>query len=243
MENEKYEGEVKLKSPALEKLENFWYHYKWYVIVGVFLVFCGVVLTLQMCQRTSFDAHIIYAGNYEIKRVGESGDTAPYNKTLGELKLVVPDFDGDGTVNLDLRNLFVVNDEEAEELVSGLDGYEINAQLVKEDTDTLYQLMLMSDYYVCFLSERLFLEYSERYDGIFEPISKYTDPEREYSYASECGIYLSSVGDFATLSEISKLPSDTVVCIRSLSEMSESRYSDTFEDAEVIIKNILCYEK
>ena len=243
MENGKYEGEVKIKTPLLSWLENFWYHYKWYTIVGAFLVFAFVVLSLQMCSKTSFDAHIIYAGNHEIKRVSDDGDTSPYNKMLGELKLAVGDTDGDGTVNIDLRDLFVVNDAEAEELVGSLDGYEINENLVKEDSETLYQLMLMSDYYVCFLSERLYTEYSAQYSGLFEPIAKYAAEDGEYVYLDECAIYLNSVGDFATMPEISRLPSDTVICLRSLSEMSEMRYKDTFKEAEDIVRNILAFER
>ena len=36
--NEKNDGEIKINSPPLEKLENFWYHYKWHSIVALFLV-------------------------------------------------------------------------------------------------------------------------------------------------------------------------------------------------------------
>ncbi|MBQ7356998.1 MAG: hypothetical protein IJW66_06335 [Clostridia bacterium] len=238
-----YEQDVKMKSPMLERLENFWYYHKWHTIIAVFLVVAIVVMSLQFCQKTSFDAHIIYAGNYEISRVADNGDTSPYNNMLSELKLVVGDVDGDGEVNIDLRNLFVVNDEEADELVGDKDGYEINMALVKEDAESLYQFMLMSDYYVCFLSERLYLEYSEKYDGIFTPLAPYTADGVSYEYAGDSGIYLRSLTDFSTLPEFSKLPSDTVVCLRSLSEMSKSRYQKTFEESEVIIKNILSFEK
>lgn len=237
-----YGADVKMKSPMLEKLENFWYYHKWHTIVAVFLVVAIVVMSLQFCQKTSFDAHIIYAGNHEIVRVSGDGDS-PYSNMMSELKLVVPDGDGDGTVNIDFRNLFVVNDEEAEELIAGKDGYEINHALVKEDTDTFYQLMLMSDYYVCFLSERIYNEYSERYDGIFTPLAPYAADGRSYEYAGDCGIYLRSISDFGSLPEFSNLPNDTVVCLRSLSQMSKSRYQKTFEESEVIIKNILSFEK
>ena len=153
------------------------------------------------------------------------------------------DANGDGTVNIDFRNLFVVNDEEAEELISGKDGYEINYNLVKEDTDTFYQHMLMSDYYVCFLSERLYLEYSEKYDDIFAPLAPYTAEGKTYEYAGEGGIYLRSLDGFGTLPEFSKLPDDTVVCLRALSDISKSRYTDAFKASEVIIRNILAFEK
>ena len=244
MENqEKYEGEVKISSPIIEKLQNFWYYHKWHTIIAVFLVVAIVIMSLQMCQKTSFDAHIIYAGNYEIKRTANDGDTAPYNKMLSELKLVVPDKDDDGEVNIDMRNLFVVNDEEANKLIGDNEGLEINLALVREDTETLYQLMLMSDYYVCFLSERLYLEYTEKYDGIFAPLSPYAKDGKEYEYAGEGGIYLRSLDGFGDLPEFSKLPDDTVICLRALSDMSKSRYKDTFKESEQIVKNILAFEK
>lgn len=241
--NSTYEGEVKMKSPLLEKLENFWYYHKWHTIISVFLIIAIVVMSLQFCQKTSFDAHIIYAGNYEIKRVADDGDTSPYVNIMSELKLVVPDLDGDGEVNIDLRNLFVVNDEEAGELIAGKDGYEVNSALVKEDTESLYQFMLMSDYYVCFLSERLYLEYTEKYDGIFTSLAPYTADGKQYEYAGDSGIYLRSLEDFSTLPEFSNLPNDTVVCLRALSDMSKSRYEKTFKASEDIIKNILSYSK
>ena len=237
-----YGADVKMKSPMLERLENFWYYHKWHTIVAVFLVVAIVIMSLQFCQKKSFDAHIVYAGNYEIVRVSGDGDS-PYSNMLSELKLVVPDLDGDGTVNIDFRNLFIVNDEEAEKIISENDGYEINYNLVKEDSDTFYQLMLMSDYYVCFLSERLYNEYSERYSGIFTPLAPYTAEGKTYEYAGEGGIYLRSLDGFGTLPEFSKLPDDTVVCLRSLSDMSKSRYEKTFKASENIIKNILSFEK
>ena len=241
--NNAYGADVKIKSPLLEKLENFWYYHKWHTIVVIFLVISITVMSLQFCQKTSFDAHIIYAGNYEISRSSSSGDSSPYSNIMSELKFVVPDVDGDGTVNIDFRNLFVINDDEANELIGGQDNYEINYTLVKEDTETFYQLLLMSDYYVCFLSERLYLECSERYDGIFEPLAAYEADGRTYEYAGDGAIYLRSVGDFATLPEFSNLPSDTVICLRSLSEMSSKRYKETFERSEDIIRNILTFEK
>ena len=243
MENqEKYSGEVKMKSPLLERIENFWYYHKWHTIVAAFLVVAILIMTLQFCQKTSFDAHIVYAGHYEIERMSGDGDS-PYSNILSELKLVTPDIDGDGTINIDFRNLFVINDAEAEALIQGKDGYEINYNLVKEDSNTFYQLMLMSDYYVCFLSERLFLEYSEKYDGIFAPIAPYTAEGKEYEYVGESGIYLRSLDGFGTLPEFSKLPDDTVICLRALSDMSKSRYKDTFKASEQIVKNILSYTK
>jgi hypothetical protein len=241
--NGTFDGDVKMKSPFLEKLGNFWYYHKWHTLIGVFVVAVLVILTVQMCQRTTFDAHIVYAGNYEIDRVGTPGNTSAYDNMLSELKLVVKDADGDGEVHLDFKNLFVVNDKEADELTGNKDGYEINHALVREDAESLYQYMIMSEYYLCFLSERLFLEYSESQSGLFTPIAPYASADREYEYAGECGIYLRSVGDFATLPQFSNLPDDTVICLRSLSEVSKRRHEKDFKTAEDILRRILSYQK
>lgn len=237
-----YEGEVKMKSPLLERLENFWYYHKWHSIVALFLVVVIVVLSVQTCQRKSFDAHILYAGTFEVERTSDVGDSSQHTRMISELKLAVSDVDDDGEVNIDFRNLFVVNDREADELIDGREGYEINFALVKEDAEALRQLLIMSDYYVCFLSERIYLEYSEEFDGLFAPIKNYTKDGVEYSFAGDYAIYLNSL-DFGTLPEFSNMPDDTVICLRSLSEMSKSRYEKTFKESENIIRNILAFEK
>ena len=247
--DEKLAGEVKLKSPLLERLDNFWYHYKWHTIAAIFVLILGVILCLQTCGKAEYDAQILYAGPHEIKRTSESGDITPYENTISSLKKVTPDFDGDGVKNIALRNLFIINDEEAEELTGGKEGLEVNASLVQQDYETLSQMLLYGEYYLCFLSERLFLEYDEYYEGaLFAPMEKYTlslTPD-EYTLVNERGIYLSSL-PFYALPEICELPEDTVVCIRQLSEVSgffdRDNSERSFSQAEKILENILSYGK
>lgn len=244
---EKIDGDIKISSPFLKKLDNFWYHYKWHTIAAVAVVIIILVLTLQTCSRTTYDGYILYAGPYEIKKTSSGGNVAPYSTMLSSLKKVCSDFDGDGNINVTLQNLFVLNDEEADELYETTPGQSINTTLVQEDTKMLGQTMLYGDYYVCFLSERLFLEYEERYSGaIFADVSPYLDAEKEYELASENGVYLRSL-DIYSLPEICNLPDDTVVCLRALSEVSSHLNKKDAEKAysygEEIFKNILCYGK
>ena len=46
-----------------EKLENFWYHYKWHVIIIAFFVFVGAVSFTQCTQREEGDVTIVFAGS------------------------------------------------------------------------------------------------------------------------------------------------------------------------------------
>lgn len=244
--NEKISGDVTLTSPLLKKLENFWYHYKWHTIAAALVIAILVVLTLQTCSRVSYDGHILYAGPYEIKQTSKNGDIAPYAEAISSLKKLCFDYNNDGNVNVSLQNLFVLNDEEAEEMYEINPGQSINTTLVQEDTKKLGQVMLYGDYYVCFLSERLFFEYEEKYSGaLFCEVKDYLADGKNYNFASERGVYLGSL-DIYSLPELCNFPSDTVVCLRSLSEVSSTfnkRESEkAFANAEDIFRNILAYK-
>ena len=244
---EKYEGEVKVRLPFSKRFENFWYHYKWHTIVSAAVIFILTILTLQMCNRTSFDVHIMYAGDYEIKKTSSGGDRAPYVKVLQELESVAGDFDSDGEVNVNFLNLFVVNEEEADRLVKENPDAEINETLVREDTATFTHDIIYGDYYLCFLSERIFLEYEKNYgERLFSSLEGYAEGAEGCEFASETkhGIYLSSL-DFYTLPEISKLPDDTVIVLKKISEVSgainKKDSEKKFKMGESMLENILAY--
>ena len=58
------EGEIKLRSPFIKKLDNYFYHYKWHTIIAAFLVIVLIVCSLQMCRKKKYDVEIMYAGPY-----------------------------------------------------------------------------------------------------------------------------------------------------------------------------------
>ena len=242
----KYEGDVKIQVPVSKKLENFWYHYKWHTIAVLVVIFIGVLLIAQMCSRTSFDSHILYAGYHEIKKTSSDGDTAPYAKILGELESIASDVDGDGERNVNFLNLFVINEEEASKLLADNRDFEVNETLVREDTSVFNHDIVYGDYYLCFLSERLYLEYEARYEGkLFSDLSKYTDGlECEFVSDAKTGIYLSSLKIYEKPA-ISRLPDDTVVVLRRISEFAGSVNKKSnqkkFAMGETMLKNILAY--
>ena len=236
MEDRKMEGADGVRGEGAEgvlpedrglrgRLSNFWYYYKWHTLVAIFVLAVIIIGVTQCSTRVDFDGYVLYAGPHELERSSIGGDTPAYNKLLSELKRLSYDRDGDGIVNIDLRNLFVVNDEEADELIGDNKDLEINEALVSEDTQTLGTVMLFSEYYLCFLSERLFLEYDGKYEGaLFADLSPYLKEGNSYEFAggNTRGVYLRSISEFYSLPEASRLPADTVVCLRALSEVSST---------------------
>ncbi len=247
---EKIEGEValKVKSPALKWLDNFWYHYKWHTIAILFVIIVGVMLTVQMCSKLDYDLHVLYAGDDRISSSREGGDLSEYEKMLSDLKRVSPDVDENGECVVDFLNLFVANDEELASLEAKGESTEGADSLIREDAETLKFSVTSGDYYLIFLSERLFLDYEGEFgDAMFTPLSEYAGGgDVEFVGSSSLGIRLSSIEGFASLGAVSALDTaDTVVCLRRVTEVSafwnRSRNENNFEAAEAALINILSY--
>lgn len=65
-------GEIRLQGKFITWLDNFWYHYKWHTIFGVFIFVLVLVCVLQACNRETYDYTFVYAGDYHIFREDEA---------------------------------------------------------------------------------------------------------------------------------------------------------------------------
>ena len=238
---------IKVRSPFYRWLDNFWYHYKWHTLIALFVVFVIVVCTLQTCSRESYDIHILYAGNREIKRTSSSGGVIEYETFLDDLSRVSEDFDGNGKIGVSLKTLFSLTAEEIEK-VEATPGMEVNYTLLQQDASTLSGLLTVGDYYLCFLSESVYRDKRER-DGVplFVSLTPYTAGIEGVRYVdgAEDAVYLSSLS-FGSLPLLSELPEDTVICLRALTpvaEQTDRNSRTTFERSETVLKNILSYKR
>ena len=246
---DKYEGDVGIKVTGgfPEKLANFWYHYKWHTIALLFTVFVIVVCTVQCASNTRYDIQVLYAGNHAFGRTSDDGGFSEYATAVSTLESLTKDHDGNGEVNVTFLDLYLLTKDEIAEIEKAPDSNQLSYQLLQENSTMLKNNLDMSDYYVCFLSERLFRQYSEGEAnlGRFAKISGYAKDGAEYDYVSEYGIRLSSL-DVKDLPGISLLDADdTVVCIRNVSAMSSMFGRDTSEEqfrrGEDMLRTILSY--
>ena len=97
-----------------ERVENFWYHYKWHSLVALFLVFTILVCSLQMCEKNNYDIYITYAGGKEISRTVEGGDVSEYASFVSTLASLGCDYDGDGVSSVSFSSLFILSDDETQ---------------------------------------------------------------------------------------------------------------------------------
>ena len=238
---EKYEG-AELRSPFFKWWDNFWYHYKWHSLIALFLVLALTICTVQMCTKEDYDLHVMYAGAADVKKTSDSG-LSEYAILLSSLKLAMEDYDEDGSVSVDLQTLFLPSEEEILEIEQTLpEGYAVQTQLVMDNGKHLQSQMLLSDYYLCFLSEANYLSYRDRTKGFFAPLTPYVgSAEVTYYEGRTDAVYLSST-TFGKIAGWSQLPENTLICLRSVSEVAERADSKNskkqFERAEQTLRNL-----
>ncbi len=238
---EKYEG-GEIVSPFMKKLDNFWYHYKWHSLIALFFVLVITVCSVQMCTREEYDIHILYAGPNDIKKTADEG-LSDYRILYTSLKLATSDYDGNGEVNPNLQTLFLPSAEEIEKINASLPtGYEVQTQVVTENGDQFNSLMILSDYYLCILSEANYLAYRDRGEGFFVSLAPYVgENEVEYYDERKEAVYLDSLA-FGELPGCADLDETTVICLRSVSEVAKRAdrkgSAEQFARAEKTLVNI-----
>ena len=228
-------GEVMAPSTKKEKLQNFWYHYKWHSIVAFVVIIALLVCSLQFCGKESYDAYILYAGSKNIGRTATDGETAEISTVISSLKRVTDDFDDNGDVNINFTNYYYLSAEEAAELTDG------NETLLASDKKSLSAVFEHSDYYLCFISVAVYEAYHNVGDDeLFADISGYAASHPSLQYYAPNAIYLSST-DAYNLPGLSVLPEDTLICIRRPSVLGgkSKQHKKLYNNAVDILENII----
>ena len=117
--DEKLDGDsvsVASKSKLLSQLDNFWYHYKWVVIVGAFFLIVLIVGLVQIFNRTQIDAAVTFAGPAYIS----PNQCAAIETELG--KIIPEDYTGDGKKIVKFSNYTVYYEND----LKGIDASQID---------------------------------------------------------------------------------------------------------------------
>ena len=239
-----------------QRLENFFYHYKWHSIIAAFLVIVIVVGSVQMCDRTTYDMYVMYAGGDDIRMNAPGGEETEYEKLLSATRRFVSDFDGDGERNITMLNLFLPSDDRIKEIEAMGPEYEISHSLLSENDGIFRENLYYGEYYICILSEHLLVEWTkEGKNNPFLPISDYLPEdapvitgsladakEGEYVLKNSYGVYLKST-PIADNPGYELLGDDTVICMRMLTEannhMSKKKNREHFKNSEEVLRLML----
>ncbi len=232
------------------KLDNFWYHYKWHTLITLFFVMLISVCTWQMCSKQSYDVYVMYAGTTAISRTTDDGTDPMYPVMQSALADFAEDRDDNGEVDVHFNTLYILSNDEIEEEnrrrkelseLTGVRYEEVDAPFIKDNLAVYQSEVKYGDYYICLLSETMYTLSRTSADGtpLFAPLASYVEGTDAVLYASDAVLLSSTALGQSPL--FCDLPEDTLLCLRSLSEVAQrrSRNREVFAAAERTLRRML----
>ncbi len=245
--------EVEAEKQSFSKwLDNFWYHYKWHTIAVIFVLVVAIVCTVQLVNRSDYDAVIAYAGSKNVSKKAENGDVAEIVTIQSSLKDVVYDVDENGEISISVEALFWLSSQEisaleaelAEKRENGETPEEINYSLLTSNYTTVDNLMLSGEYFLWFMSDDLYNYINGKSDvNRFVDLSAMPEGDTAVEFYGEdtCAVYLKST-EFYKMPGICNLPEDTLVVVRRLGVGNNKSTKQAYEAALDFAKEIINYD-
>lgn len=90
-----------------KKWENYWYHYKWHTIAGIFALVLLFIFVKDFVTKERFDGTVMVATSHFV-------DDVRYEKLEETLEQYFTDIDGNGEVNLSIVPIFLEGGQQGE---------------------------------------------------------------------------------------------------------------------------------
>ncbi len=228
--NEKLDGnEVSLssKSKLVGWLDNFWFHYKWPVIIGVFFLIILIIGIVQIVQRDEHDVCVTFAGPANI----DPNESLEIQSELA--KLVPNDYTGDNKKLAKFTSYSVFTEEDFKGELESTQNTQQNTTNKKNFDD-----YVNSGECSIFFVSPYFYENFKTHDRL-QSMEFILGKDKASSLSEDgYGIKLSDLG-ISDIEAFDVLPEDTYVCILKpyiYGESSkEDRYSNSIEYFKAIV--------
>ena len=228
MNENKYDStEIVSENRVYNKLQNFWYHNKWTVIVVAFFVCVVVVCTLQMFGKEKYDVSIVYGGTVHMA----DDERAAF---VGALQGILPeDYDNNGKKAVGLVEYQIFSEKEIyTEVEKEVDGELVTVKepMVALNWNTEQHSSMQSavsktgEYSLCFASPY-----------VYEQLLK--------GYAVEGKTVRLGDTDFYLYNEaVQVLPADTVVCLLRQFMVGQSSKDEIYNRSVALFDAIVAYD-
>lgn len=219
--------DIVTENRAYNKLENFWYHNKWTVIVVAFFAIVLIVCTVQMIGKDKYDVSIVYGGTEKL-------NAEQREAFVGALQSVLPeDYDNNGKKAVGLVEYQIFSEEELyTEIETEVEGELVTVkkeQVAASWNTEQYSLMQSAvsktgEYSLCFASPY-----------VFETLLK--------GYVQEGNYVRLGDTDFYKYNEaVQVLPADTVVCLLRQFAIGQSSKDDVYARSSALFSAIVSYD-
>jgi|GEM_PF-486510 len=230
-----YEGDDYVDTPVKDdtiagKTENFWYHYKWHVIFALIIiavVFVGIY-QIATSEKNKTDLSVMYAGPTNIHSEAAEGIKNALSEILTE------DIDGDGEKKVYLYSFAYYNSQQIASAKDDAAKRDVDLGIDLGQNQKNYRafsdLVFTGECGVMFLDGTLFESVKESGGlEVLEDALGYV-PDKAFD---EYGIRLCDTAAYEYYPELSVMPADTVVCLRTLSTLVSKKEAQSYYDAGV----------
>ena len=196
-------------------LDNFWYHNKWLVIIGVFFAVAVIIMTTQFITRDKYDAMILYTG----PRIPTANQTLDIQSAFEDV--MIKEYDNNGKKEVSLNSLFLMTDEQLKD-----DRYThdevgnplyINTGDMVNTKQQFTTQIFVGEALICLLDPAWY-DLVAKQDA-FVPLDELIDKVPDNAY-DECALYLRDTGFGQYFTALNALPEDTLICFRRMSSTS-----------------------
>ncbi len=87
---------------GIKKIENFFYHYKWYVVAGIFFAAVFVFMMVSLLQKEQGDIRVLVVTKNKEIASNVMYKTQEFEKAF---ELYCPDYDNSGYIHVDVYNV------------------------------------------------------------------------------------------------------------------------------------------
>ncbi len=237
-------GSLTETSPTLRKLDNFWYHYKWTVIVVSFFVIVGVVCLVQFLTRPRYDSSVVIGCHYRM-----NADEYADFEALVE-RLCPEDFNGDGEKNLNLMIYQFYSEEEIEAAREeyarpGEDGetdrFQINLQYNTTEYNNFNNYTMTGETSVYIISPTLYKRLLDN-DRLLPLADLYGTDLPEGARADGCGIDLASTDLYKYNPAVKVLPETAILCLHRPTVSGRSSDPAAYENEKALFRALADFE-
>ena len=226
----------------LKWLDNFWYHYKWTLIIVVFIVAVITIAVVQMVTKTEADVKITFGGPYIMS---ESEVSSVRNDLSSLLK---DDVNGDGKKYVDFYEYAVYSEDqiksenERETNESGKYVTNINPSYTNSRAEAYQSYVQTGDCSIYFVSGYLYENLIE--NNRLRPLSETFGsniPDNIKSFDGY-GVRLGDTDLYKYFDSLKALPKDTVICLMRPYVFGESSKEKNYSATVDFYKALLQFE-
>lgn len=232
-------GEIVIRNRFVTWLDNFWYHYKWHVIVIAFFIMVSAVCFVQCGTKNKADAIVAFAGSTSL-----SGED--YEPILDVLELLVPTEDGEARTfgwhgfsiydEATLKALYTDPDTNKISQVAYGNAKQFNTNNIKAFSD----YVLTGDSAVWLVSEYIY-QYQKLDQRVVPLAETFGDKVPDGAYDAYA-IRLSETALYQYYDVLKVLPEDTLLVFPKPLVIGSSSNSETYAQYEALYRAIVEFE-